>query len=183
MLRLAGEAADGVVLSWVTAERLEWARERIAEGAVKANRDPASIRIATNVRVSVDDDVSSARRALAAAMYSYVVPPAGAIHAMVYRPHMERAGFTRGFEELDRLVARGLSREQILEEFPEELLQGFGYYGPASGAAAALRRHAGSADAVIVRVVPSGGSAEGAARAMEACAPALATTGGDNRRA
>jgi alkanesulfonate monooxygenase SsuD/methylene tetrahydromethanopterin reductase-like flavin-dependent oxidoreductase (luciferase family) len=173
MLRLAGEVADGVVLSWVTSERLEWARARIAEGAAKANRDPASIRIATNVRVSVDDDVKAARRALAASMYSYVVPAAGAIHSLVYRPHMEQAGFSRGFEELDRLVAKGLNREQILEEFPEELLQGFGYYGSAGGAAEALRRHAGSADAAIVRVVPSAGNAAGAARVMEACAPAL----------
>jgi alkanesulfonate monooxygenase SsuD/methylene tetrahydromethanopterin reductase-like flavin-dependent oxidoreductase (luciferase family) len=173
MLRLAGEVADGVVLSWVTAERLEWARERLAEGAAKADRDPAAVRIATNVRVSVDDDVRVARRALAASMYSYVVPSAGAIHSLVYRPHMEQAGFRRGFEELDRLVARGLGRDQILEEFPEELLQGFGYYGPAAGAAEALRRHAGSADTAIVRVVPAGGSAAGAARVMEACAPAL----------
>jgi alkanesulfonate monooxygenase SsuD/methylene tetrahydromethanopterin reductase-like flavin-dependent oxidoreductase (luciferase family) len=173
MLRLAGEVADGVVLSWVTPERLEWARGRIAEGAAKANRDPAAVRIATNVRVSVDGDVKAARRALAASMYSYVVPSAGAIHSLVYRPHMEQAGFSRGFEELDRLVARGLNRDQILEEFPEELLQGFGYYGSAGGAAEALRLHAGSADSAIVRVVPSAGTAGGAARVMEACAPAL----------
>jgi alkanesulfonate monooxygenase SsuD/methylene tetrahydromethanopterin reductase-like flavin-dependent oxidoreductase (luciferase family) len=173
MLRLAGEVADGVVLSWMTAPRLEWARERIAEGAARAGCDPASIRVATNVRVSVDDDVGAARRALAAAMYSYVVPSAGAIHATVYRPHMERAGFDRGFQELDRLVEKGLGREQVLEEFPEELLQGFGYYGPAAGAAEALRRHAGSADTAIVRVVPSGGGAAGARAVMEACAPAV----------
>jgi alkanesulfonate monooxygenase SsuD/methylene tetrahydromethanopterin reductase-like flavin-dependent oxidoreductase (luciferase family) len=173
MLRLAGEVADGVVLSWMTAPRIEWTRERIAEGAAKANRDPSEIKVAANVRVSVDDDVASARRALAASMYSYVVRPAGAIHSGVYRPHMEKAGFSAGFEELDRMVERGLSREHLLDEWPEELLQGFGYYGPAAGAPEALRRHAGSADTAIVRVVPSGGTAAGALAVMESCAPAL----------
>jgi alkanesulfonate monooxygenase SsuD/methylene tetrahydromethanopterin reductase-like flavin-dependent oxidoreductase (luciferase family) len=173
MLRLAGEMADGVVLSWMTAPRIEWARERIAEGAARANRDPSEIKVAANVRVSIDDNVAAARRALAASMYSYVVRPAGAIHSGVYRPHMENAGFSAGFAELDRLVGRGLSRDQILDEFPEELLQGFGYYGPAAGAHEALRRHAGSADAAIVRVVPSGGSAAGALAVMASCAPAL----------
>jgi len=173
MLRLAGELADGVVLSWCTAERMEWARARLAEGAARINRDPAEVKVASNVRVSVGDDVAAARRALAGAMYSYVVPAAGAIHAQVYRPHMERAGFSRGFEALDGLVERGLTRERVLEEFPEELLQGFGYYGPAAGAAEAVRRHAGSADTAIVRVVPARGGAAGAMGVMEACAPAL----------
>ena len=41
MLRLAGELADGVCLNWCTPEQIAWSRERIAEGAMRADRDPS----------------------------------------------------------------------------------------------------------------------------------------------
>lgn len=54
MLRLAGEIADVVVLNWVVPARIEWARERIAEGAEGAAR--AAPLVAAYVRVAVGPD-------------------------------------------------------------------------------------------------------------------------------
>ena len=61
MLRLAGELADGAALNWCSAEQVAWSRERIAEGAESAGRDPAEVKVAEYIRVCVDDDVALAR--------------------------------------------------------------------------------------------------------------------------
>src|SRR5690606_21817769 len=55
MLRLAGELADGVCLNWCTPEQIAWSRERIAEGARRVGRDPASVKVVEYIRVCVDD--------------------------------------------------------------------------------------------------------------------------------
>ena len=44
MLRLAGEVAEGALLNWATPERIAASRSRIAEGAVRAGRDPGESR-------------------------------------------------------------------------------------------------------------------------------------------
>jgi len=49
-MRLAGEIADGVLLNWCPPERVAFARERIREGAERAGRDPASVRVGVYVR-------------------------------------------------------------------------------------------------------------------------------------
>jgi alkanesulfonate monooxygenase SsuD/methylene tetrahydromethanopterin reductase-like flavin-dependent oxidoreductase (luciferase family) len=43
MLRLAGETADGALLSWATPERMAVSRVRIDEGAARAARAPGSV--------------------------------------------------------------------------------------------------------------------------------------------
>lgn len=53
MCRLAGGIADAVLLNWMTPERIRWARRRIEEGARRAGRDPASVTVASYVRVAV----------------------------------------------------------------------------------------------------------------------------------
>src|SRR5262249_38742086 len=63
MLRLAGEIADGLTPNWTSAEHLAWLRQHLAEGALKAGRDPASVPVAQYIRVCVDDDEDAARRA------------------------------------------------------------------------------------------------------------------------
>src|SRR2546422_541943 len=51
MLRLAGELADGVTPNWSTPEQIAWCRQRVAEGARRAGRDPAEIPFAQYIRV------------------------------------------------------------------------------------------------------------------------------------
>jgi 5,10-methylenetetrahydromethanopterin reductase len=73
---LAGEVADGVLLNWCTVERVERARQEIAEGAQRAGRDPAAITIAAYVRgcfddAARDDQRSGALKAVAGEYASY----------------------------------------------------------------------------------------------------------------
>ncbi|MBI1993556.1 MAG: LLM class flavin-dependent oxidoreductase, partial [Deltaproteobacteria bacterium] len=62
-LRLAGRAADGVILgSGFDLRVLEWARDQIAEGAREAGRSPSEIDIMPAGMIYVDADGSRARR-------------------------------------------------------------------------------------------------------------------------
>jgi alkanesulfonate monooxygenase SsuD/methylene tetrahydromethanopterin reductase-like flavin-dependent oxidoreductase (luciferase family) len=53
MCRLAGEVADVVLLNWTFPERVDWARERVAEGALPGRGVP---RVAGYVRVAIGPD-------------------------------------------------------------------------------------------------------------------------------
>jgi alkanesulfonate monooxygenase SsuD/methylene tetrahydromethanopterin reductase-like flavin-dependent oxidoreductase (luciferase family) len=55
MCALAGAAADGVFLNWMTPERAEWARDRVLEGARDAGREEPPT-IFGYVRVAVGED-------------------------------------------------------------------------------------------------------------------------------
>jgi alkanesulfonate monooxygenase SsuD/methylene tetrahydromethanopterin reductase-like flavin-dependent oxidoreductase (luciferase family) len=55
MCALAGAAADGVFLNWMTPEHAEWARDRVLEGAREAGRDDLPT-IFGYVRVAVGED-------------------------------------------------------------------------------------------------------------------------------
>jgi alkanesulfonate monooxygenase SsuD/methylene tetrahydromethanopterin reductase-like flavin-dependent oxidoreductase (luciferase family) len=171
MARLTGELADGLYLSWCTADLVESARAHLAEGADRAGRDPASVALAASVRVSVDDDTEAARRALAGALLPYVIGWPGAAPARPFRAAFDRMGFGAEIAELDRMVERGASREEIAGSFPERMLRGLGYAGPADGAPEALRRIAGSADTVVVRIVPARPGIESIRAILEACRP------------
>ena len=54
MCRLGGEVADLVLLNWMTAERIRWARDRIAEGARRGSRRMPVV--ASYVRVAIGPD-------------------------------------------------------------------------------------------------------------------------------
>ena len=176
MLRLAGELADGAALNWCTSEQVAWSRERIAEGTARTGRDPTSVKLVEYIRVCVDDDVDAARRAFARAVIGYALGPRGATERerkLGYRAHFERMRFVDALAELDRMRQSGASREEVVDAFPSDLLQRIGYYGPAKGAAEALRRLAESLDVAIVRVVAARPGVDSVRAAMEACQPAL----------
>jgi alkanesulfonate monooxygenase SsuD/methylene tetrahydromethanopterin reductase-like flavin-dependent oxidoreductase (luciferase family) len=173
MARLGGELADGLYLSWCTADNVRWARERIAEGAQRVGRDPAEVTLAASVRVCVDDDVHLARQALAAALLPYVLgwggPPPRA-----FRANFDRMGFAPELAELDRLSARGTARQQLIEAFPERMLRELSYFGPAAGAAEGIRRLAGGADIAVVRMVPARPGIQAMRAILDACRPVAA---------
>ncbi len=152
MAHLGGELADGVYLSWCTPESVAWTRERIAEGARRAEREPGAVALAASVRVSVDDDVIVARRALAEALLPYVIGWGGAAPP-AYRATFERMGFGSALATIDRMQADGVERPDLVERFPDDMLDGLGYFGPPAGAAAALRRQVAGADVAVVRIV------------------------------
>ena len=174
MLEMSGELADGASLNWCTPEQIAWSRERIAEGAAKAGRDPSEINVAEYIRICVDDDVDAARIALAKATMGYALGasvPTERERQLGYRAHFERMGFTDELASLDEMRKKGASRDDVAEAFPAEILQSVGYFGKADGAAAAFARLAEGLDTAIVRVVAARRGVDSTLAVMEACKP------------
>ncbi len=176
MLRLAGELAEGVCLNWCTPEQIAWSRERIAEGAARVGRDPASVKVVEYIRVCVDDDVETARRAYARSTMGYALGasvPSARERGLGYRAHFERMGFTEELAALDRMREQGASRDDVADALPPELLRQVGYYGTADGAAQAFHRLSEGLDVAIVRVVAARPGVDSVLGVMRACQPEL----------
>ena len=171
MLRLAGEAADGAALNWCTPEQIAWSRDQVADGAARAGRDPAEVRIVEYIRVCVDEDETTARRAYVRAILGYALVPPGGSKEHGYRAHFARMGFDAALSDLEARRDRGAAQEELIEHFPDELLRTVGYYGPAAGAAAAFARLARGLDTAIVRVVPARPAVEAVLEVLDACRP------------
>jgi alkanesulfonate monooxygenase SsuD/methylene tetrahydromethanopterin reductase-like flavin-dependent oxidoreductase (luciferase family) len=171
MVRLAGAVADGVALNWCTPEQIAWSRAEVAEGARRAGRDPSDVRVVEYIRICVDEDADTARRALAKAVLGYALARPGASKELGYRGHFGRMGFDAALGELEARRERGAPEAELADAFPSELLQQVGYYGPADGAAAHFRRLAEGLDLAIVRVVPARPGPEAVAAMMRACRP------------
>jgi 5,10-methylenetetrahydromethanopterin reductase len=124
MLKFAGEVADGVILlGGIAEDTLAFSRERIAEGAREAGRDPAGIDVATGLFFRLTDGSSAARKA---------AQPYAALYALRYRdslPDFSKAipesQSTDGIypdvghaEDWDRAI-------ELTEWLPEEILDLF----------------------------------------------------------
>ena len=178
MLRLSGELADGACLNWCNPEQIAWSREKINEGAAKVGRDPAGIKMVEYIRVCVDDDVDTAKRAYARSTMGYALGhevPTARERGLGYRGHFERMGFTEELGELDRMRTEGASRDDVADAFSSDLLLNVGYYGQAQGAAAAFGKLAKGLDVAVVRVVAARPTLESTLAVMRACSPSLVT--------
>jgi alkanesulfonate monooxygenase SsuD/methylene tetrahydromethanopterin reductase-like flavin-dependent oxidoreductase (luciferase family) len=176
MLRLAGEAADGVGLNWCAPEQIAWSRARIAEGAASVGRDPSAIRVIEYIRVSVDEDENLARRAYMRALFRYAIARPGVPKRLGYRGHFGRMGFEEALTELEERRDRGASLEELYDAMPVDLARHVGYFGPAAAAAAAVRRLSEGLDVALVRVVPARPTLASAIEIMEACRPSRVAT-------
>jgi alkanesulfonate monooxygenase SsuD/methylene tetrahydromethanopterin reductase-like flavin-dependent oxidoreductase (luciferase family) len=186
MARLGGELADGVYLSWCTPDDVGWARARIAEGADRAQRDPAGVQLAASVRVCIDDDVQLARRAVAEALLPYVLGWSGS-PPRPFRKGFERMGFGADLADIDRLHQKGSDRQDLIEAFPDRMLGALSYFGRSAGAADAIQRQVSGADVAVVRLVPSRPGPESVRAILGACRPgrpqpAEATVASDDSR-
>jgi alkanesulfonate monooxygenase SsuD/methylene tetrahydromethanopterin reductase-like flavin-dependent oxidoreductase (luciferase family) len=182
MLRLGGELADGICLNWCSPEQIAWSRERVAEGAARANRDPSEVQVAEYIRVCVDEDVDVARRAFARSTMGYALGqrvPTERERQLGYRAHFERMGFTEALAELDRMRQRGAAAHEVADAFPPELLTRVGYYGTPAEAAGAFRRLAEGLDMAIVRVVAARPGVASVRAVLQACKPELVRRSGD----
>ncbi len=179
MLELSGELADGASLNWCTPEQIAWSRERIAEGAERVGRDPSEINVAEYIRICVDDDEDVARIALAKSAMTYALGssvPTDRERQLGYRAHFERMGFTDELAALDEMRKNGASRDEVADAFPVDLLLAVGYFGKASGAAAAFRGLSEGLDTAIVRVVAARRGVDSTLAVMEACKPEAVRT-------
>ncbi|MEE9255061.1 MAG: LLM class flavin-dependent oxidoreductase [Pseudomonadales bacterium] len=174
MLRLAGVCADGVCLNWCSPTHVAWSRERINEGVKIAVRQPSDVQMVQYIRICIDDDVDASRRALVRATIGYALGmqvPTERERQFGYRAHFERMGFADELAMLDDMRRSGASMRQIVDAFPNALLNAVGYYGPPDGAAEAFRRLAEGLDTAIVRVVPAKPGIDAVRAVMKACQP------------
>ena len=122
MARLGGELADGVYLSWCTADHVTLVRQRVAEGADQVRRAPSDVTVAASVRVCIDEDDDIARRALAGALLAVCGRLGRRAARDPFRAGFERMGFGPELAEIDEMRARNVARRQIAEAFPERML-------------------------------------------------------------
>lgn len=173
MLELGGEVADGICLNWCTTEQVADARRAVDLGAARAGRAPDTIPLVEYIRVSVDEDVAVARRALARATVGYALgPDVGARDRRFgYRPHFERMGFAEELAELDERRSGGASADKIADAVTDELLLSVGYFGTPNGAREHFEALGAGLDVALVRVVPARPGLDAVRAVMQACAP------------
>ena len=100
MLRLAGEMADGVLLSWTPSSYLKHAIQLVRDGAERVGRDPDEVEISGYVRVSVTADMEAGL----AALQSEVARYSGSSH---YRNFFRFTGFFLEMEAAESARRRG----------------------------------------------------------------------------
>ena len=111
MLRLAGEMADGVLLSWTASSYLTEAIRQVREGAVSAGRDPDDVEIAGYVRVAVTDDLDAGRSALQNQVARY----ASSSH------YSNFSGFIQEMDDVERSRQRSAAAAAISVEMQQEM--------------------------------------------------------------
>jgi 5,10-methylenetetrahydromethanopterin reductase len=174
MVRLGGEVADGLCLNWCSADQVAWSRERVAEGAAKAGRDPSQVTVSEYIRICVDDDAKVARRAYTRAIMGYALGsgPDAKGRPQGYRAHFERMGFAEDLAAIDGMRAKNAPQEEVIDAFPDDLSLAVGYFGRPDGAAAHFRALAEGLDTAVVRVVAARPGLESVRAVMDACKPA-----------
>jgi 5,10-methylenetetrahydromethanopterin reductase len=100
MIELAGEIADGVLLTWASPGYLPQAAEHLRKGAEKAGRNPEDIDLACYVRTAVVDDMEEVRPALQRQIARYFRMP-------YYRNYFEGRGFKREANAVSQALAIG----------------------------------------------------------------------------
>ncbi|HWO43075.1 MAG TPA: LLM class flavin-dependent oxidoreductase [Candidatus Eisenbacteria bacterium] len=99
-LRVAGRACDGVILGTGFDPRvLQWAKDRISEGAAEAGRSPAEIDVMPAGMICVDDDGERARQRVRSRMANRAHHNFRFTYETV--PEEERAGVKRFMENFD----------------------------------------------------------------------------------
>jgi 5,10-methylenetetrahydromethanopterin reductase len=121
MTRLAGEAADAVLLNWCTPDRVARARKEVALGAEAAGRDPSEVSVAVYVRVCLGHDQDHAVAALgeAVAMYAGIPTYRRQLELMGLDKEADRAMGGRAPESLLRALCVWGTRDEAMERLDE----------------------------------------------------------------
>lgn len=148
MLQLAGSAAHGTLLNWVSPEEVTRAAELVAAGAREADRAPDDVEVAAYVRMAIAEDRDDACAALATQIGRYGRLPA-------YAAHFERQGFGPALERARAAHERGADGAGLAEALGEGALTGLGWAGtPEDDPAPMLDRFAAAGlDHLVARVV------------------------------
>jgi alkanesulfonate monooxygenase SsuD/methylene tetrahydromethanopterin reductase-like flavin-dependent oxidoreductase (luciferase family) len=147
MLELAGEVADGVVLGALhSPDYLAQVRRRLAIGAARADRDPATLAVHAFVICAADEDREHART-LARASLAY----------SAQYPHYRRRLAEEGWEGIGDLIAervRAHDQDGALELIGDDLVDRFAVAGTPEECRDRLRALTREIDEVKLTLVP-----------------------------
>lgn len=122
MLELVGEVADGVILNSIsTPEYVDFAREKITDGARSAGRDTSKISIGHSIIYAVADDSQEAIDAAKEDILFYISYPE-------LDPVIERSSFKKEAVRMRELYARG-DKKGALSLVTDEMLDTFAVCG------------------------------------------------------
>jgi probable F420-dependent oxidoreductase len=115
MLEIAGELADGVLLTWPTPRTIARAVEHVAIGARRAGRAPTAVDVASLVPCAVAETTAAARDALrpAVGLYAGFFPR--------YNRLLAEAGFGDVVRAIKEAFDRG-GRDAAAAKVPDELI-------------------------------------------------------------
>ena len=123
MLRLAGEIADGVLLTWVPLGAVEQVVAEIRAGAKAVGRDPKDLDIAMYLRTCVTDDRAAAVQWLRHDITGYAV-------ADVYSRVFRRFGFQAEVAAMQDAWRRG-DRALAMAQIADPMVDALGVIGTA----------------------------------------------------
>ncbi len=122
MLELAGEVADGVILNSIsTPEYVEFALERIAEGARNAGKNPSEIEIGHSIIYAVAEDAEEAINAAKEDILFYISYPE-------LDPVIEKSPFKADAMRMRQLNMKG-EKKRALSLVTDKMLNTFAVYG------------------------------------------------------
>ena len=166
MLQIAGELAQGVLLTYPTLESGRRAAENVAIGAGRAGRRPEDIEIASLLPCQVADSSAEARERLRFGIAFYV----GFFPR--YNRLLAEAGFTDAVAKVKAQWDRG-HRDDAARLVPDALIDAVALAGTPAECREKIARYRASGIALPI-VTPRGGGADPKARvvaAIRACAP------------
>lgn len=154
---LAGEIADGWLPTFFSPEHVAALREPLAEGARRAGRDPAEVKILPQVGVAIHDDLDEARDIMRWIMALYI-GGMGSKRKNFYVELVDRYGFGDEARRVQDLYLDG-RKEEAMRALPAELIDLTCLCGPADRVKARLDayREAG-VDQLIALPAPVGGT-------------------------
>ena len=123
LLELAGELAEGALLTWPTPRTIARAVEHVAIGARRAGREAGAVDVASLIPCAVADSVAAAREAMR---------PAVGLYAGFF-PRYNRLLAEAGFEEAVRAIKDAFDRggrEAAAKVVPDELIDAVALAGP-----------------------------------------------------
>jgi probable F420-dependent oxidoreductase len=166
LLEIAGELADGVLLTWPTERSIARAVEHVALGARRAGRPAGTVDVASLIPCAVADTVAAAREAMrpAVGLYAGFFPR--------YNRLLAEAGFGEAVGAIKEAFERG-GREAAAKVVPDDLIDAVTMAGTAESCRARLEAYR-RAGLTLPIVSPRGAGPAArhlAVEAIRACAP------------
>ena len=166
MLEIAGEVADGVLLTWPTLPAVARAAEHVAIGARRAGRDPRRVDVASLMPCYVAATREQARDGMrdAVGFYAGFFPR--------YNRLLAEAGFADAVRAIKEAFDRG-GRDAAAKVVPDTLVDAVALAGTAQDVRARIEeyRQGGLALPIVSPRVSGSGGKQAAFDAIRACAP------------